>query len=197
MISCVIVGTNDYSSRYSGCTNGASLQTSANRLLTSYTAIKDKLQSLRDNLDDGGTSTNDVKDKFNEAASVANNWQNDKWTNFIDSVRSTIDLVVDPDTGILYQLECSKLGCELDWIGERWDQFDMALCDSTVPNVAIIGLTLLLASLFNVLVVVCGGCIAIRLNADSKKYTVKIDDIHQPEENHSIQNSKGAYEDDE
>ena len=78
-------------------------------MLASYTAVKTKLQSLRDNLDDGGATSNDVKDKFNAAATVANNWQNTKWQNFIDSVRSTINLVSDTNTGILYQLECSKV----------------------------------------------------------------------------------------
>ena len=196
MISCVIVGTNDYSSRYSGCTNGASLQTSANRLLTSYTAVKAKLQSLRDNLDDGGATSNDVKDKFNAAATVANNWENTKWTNFINSVRSTINLVSDPNTGILYQLECSKKFSQLEWIGQRWEQFDKALCESTVPNVAIIGMSLLLASFFNAFVVICGGCIAIRLNADSKmkKVNNNTKESARPDYSRANETSKSNFE---
>lgn len=68
------MGTNDYTTRYGGCTGGAALQTSANRLLTSWTAVKTKLQALRNNLDDGASTSNDVKDKFTAAATVANNW---------------------------------------------------------------------------------------------------------------------------
>lgn len=68
------MGTNDYSSRYGGCTNGASLQTTANRLLTSYSSVKSKLQQLRNSLDDGVANNNDLKDKFTAAADVANNW---------------------------------------------------------------------------------------------------------------------------
>ena len=110
---CIIVGTDDYSSRYdvTACpTNTAQVQTDADRLLTSWNAVKAKVQALRNHLDDGNSSNNnDVKEKFNAAATVANNWQTGKWQTFIDAVRSTIDLVSDTTNGLLYQLDCSRL----------------------------------------------------------------------------------------
>ena len=68
------------------------------------------MQALKNHLDDGNSSNNnDVKEKFNAAATVANNWQTGKWQTFIDAVRSTIDLVSDTTNGLLYQLDCSRL----------------------------------------------------------------------------------------
>ena len=81
----------------------------------------------------------------------------------------------------------------IDWIGARWEQFDKALCDSTVPNVAIIGMSLLLVSFFNIFVVICGGCIAIRLNADSKMNKIK-SDTHRPGYSRASQSSKNTFD---
>lgn len=38
-----------------------------------------------------------------------------------------------------------------------------------MPNLAIIGISLILAATFNIFVVICGGCIAIRLKGSIKK----------------------------
>jgi len=44
-----------------------------------------------------------------------------------------------------------------------------ALCKSTVPNLSLIGIALLLTSVTNIVVSCCGGCIVIRLKADMKE----------------------------
>lgn len=64
-----------------------------------------------------------------------------------------------------------------------------------MPNVAIIGMSLLLASFFNAFVVICGGCIAIRLNADSKMNKVKNStDSNRPNYARASQSSKNSFD---
>lgn len=164
-----MVGTSVAGTRYNSCTNTATINTKIGYLEATRTDVIAHLDILRNNLDDSPTNTiTDVKDRFNEAATVANDFQNNKWTTFQNAVTSTIDLVSDPNTGLLFQLECCKNILLIEWIGLRWQDLDKSLCDSTVPNMAIIGMSLLIASFFNIFVVICGGCIAIRLKADSE-----------------------------
>lgn len=103
-----MVGTTNYSGRYSSCAQ-ASVQTDAGKLLTTYTEVKNKLTSLRNKIDDENHgNVEDVRDYVNDAVTKANNFQNNKWDNFRNDVNSTIQLVSHPDTGLLSQLECSK-----------------------------------------------------------------------------------------
>lgn len=91
-----------------------------------------------------------------------NNFRKDKFNSFSTSIKGILDSVSDPDKGLIAQLECK-------WIGLRWEDFDKAFCDSTVPNLSLIGVALLLSAVFNVFIVCCGGCIAIRIRADIRK----------------------------
>ena len=104
-----------------------------------------------------------------------NNFRKDKFNSFSSSIKSILDSVSDPTTGLIAQLECSKydglllIVAFIEWIGLRWEDFNTSFCDSTVPNFSLIGVALLLSAVLNVFVVCCGGCLAIRIRADIKR----------------------------
>lgn len=60
-----------------------------------------------------------------------------------------------------------------------------------MPNLAIIGMSLILASSFNIFVVFCGGCIAIRLKGSIKKkkkdkqFTEGVPEVYLQENNYT------------
>ena len=47
-----------------------------------------------------------------------------------------------------------------------------------VPNYSLIGIALLLSAVFNVFVVCCGGCVAIRIAASLKEPKARMPKLH-------------------
>lgn len=79
---------------------------------------------------------------------------------------------------------CIRIHCFIEWIGSRWRDFNTAFCDSTVPNFSLIGIALLLSACFNVFVVWCGGCIAIRISGSlSRPSHAKVPPSEKPAKN--------------